>query len=34
MSPLATWLIVPYFVWVSFAACLNAAIVRLNRPFA
>ncbi len=33
-SVLATWLIVPYFVWVSFAACLNAAIVRLNRPFA
>ncbi len=30
----ATWLIVPYFVWVSFAACLNAAIVRRNRPFA
>ena len=28
----ATWLLVPYFVWVSFAACLNAAIVRLNRP--
>lgn len=34
LSPLASWLIVPYFVWVSFAACLNAAIVRLNRPFA
>ena len=34
LSPLATWLIVPYFIWVSFAACLNAAIVRLNRPFA
>ena len=33
VSPLATWLIVPYFIWVSFAACLNAAIVRLNRPF-
>ncbi len=33
-SVLATWLIVPYFIWVSFAACLNAAIVRLNRPFA
>ena len=33
MSVAATWLIVPYFVWVSFAACLNAAIVRLNRPF-
>lgn len=32
-SVLGSWLIVPYFVWVSFAACLNAAIVRLNRPF-
>ena len=30
---LASWLIVPYLVWVSFAACLNLAIVRLNRPF-
>lgn len=34
MSELATWLIVPYFAWVSFAACLNGVIVRLNRPFA
>lgn len=33
-SVLASWLIVPYFIWVSFAACLNATIVRLNRPFA
>jgi len=33
-SVLASWLIVPYFIWVSFAACLNDAIVRLNRPFA
>ena len=32
-SVLATWLVVPYFVWVSFAACLNLAIVRLNAPF-
>jgi benzodiazapine receptor len=32
-SVLASWLIVPYFVWVSFAACLNAAIVARNRPF-
>jgi benzodiazapine receptor len=32
-SVLASWLIVPYFIWVGFAACLNAAIVRLNRPF-
>ncbi len=34
LSVAASWLIVPYFIWVSFAACLNAAIVRLNRPFA
>jgi translocator protein len=33
-SVLASWLIVPYLVWVSFAAKLNLAIVRLNRPFA
>ena len=30
----ASWLIVPYLAWVSFAAWLNSAIVRLNRPFA
>ncbi len=33
-SVLASWLIVPYLAWVSFAACLNAMIVKLNRPFA
>lgn len=32
-SVLASWLIVPYFVWVSFAALLNYKIVQLNRPF-
>lgn len=32
-SVFASWLIVPYLVWVSFAACLNFAIVQLNRPF-
>lgn len=32
-SELASWLIVPYFVWVSFAAALNFAVVRLNGPF-
>ncbi|MFZ5665141.1 MAG: TspO/MBR family protein [Pseudomonadota bacterium] len=32
-SVLASWLIVPYLVWVSFAAMLNAKIVQLNRPF-
>ena len=33
-SVLASWLIVPYLVWVSFAAILNLTIVRLNGPFA
>lgn len=33
-SALASWLIVPYLAWVSFATILNLAIVRLNRPFA
>jgi translocator protein len=32
-SVLASWLIVPYFIWVSFAAILNLNIVRLNGPF-
>ncbi|MFN3470131.1 MAG: TspO/MBR family protein [Novosphingobium sp.] len=32
-SVLASWLVLPYLVWVSFAACLNLAIVRLNAPF-
>jgi translocator protein len=32
-SVLASWLNVPYLVWVSFAAVLNLAIVRLNGPF-
>jgi tryptophan-rich sensory protein len=27
------WLLVPYLVWVAFAAFLNRAVVRLNRPF-
>jgi benzodiazapine receptor len=34
ISPFAAALIVPYFAWVSFAAVLNWAIVRLNGPFA
>ncbi|MBI1384825.1 MAG: sensory protein TspO [Rhizobiales bacterium] len=29
-SRLASWLYVPYWVWVSFAICLNSEIVRLN----
>ena len=32
-SVLASWLVVPYFIWVSFAAVLNLFIVRLNGPF-
>ena len=32
-SVLASWLIVPYFIWVSFAVILNLFIVRLNGPF-
>ncbi|MGF2075473.1 TspO/MBR family protein, partial [Enterococcus casseliflavus] len=34
ISPTAALLIVPYILWVSFAAVLNRAIVALNRPFA
>ena len=34
ISHLASQLIMPYLLWVSFAAWLNSAIVRLNRPFA
>jgi tryptophan-rich sensory protein len=32
-SHLASYLIVPYLLWVSFASWLNWAIVRLNAPF-
>lgn len=32
-SVLASWLIVPYLAWVSFATILNWRIVRLNAPF-
>jgi len=32
-TPLAGAMILPYFLWVSFAAVLNARIVQLNRPF-
>jgi tryptophan-rich sensory protein len=29
-SRASTWWLAPYLLWVSFAAVLNAAIVRLN----
>ncbi len=32
-STTASWLVLPYLLWVSFAARLNLEIVRLNRPF-
>ena len=32
-SIVASWLFVPYLLWVSFAFWLNWAIVRLNAPF-
>jgi translocator protein len=32
-SKWASLLLVPYLAWVSFAAILNLAIVRLNSPF-
>ncbi len=30
ISKIAAWLLVPYFLWVSFAALLNASILALN----
>jgi benzodiazapine receptor len=32
-STLSIWLLLPYLLWVTFAAFLNLKIVRLNRPF-
>lgn len=29
----AAWLVVPYLVWVSFAALINYSVVQLNAPF-
>jgi translocator protein len=34
VSWICSFLLLPYLAWVSFAAILNLAIVRLNRPFA
>lgn len=33
VSRLASGLLLPYLAWVSFAAALNLAVVRLNAPF-
>lgn len=33
LSTLAAWLLLPYLLWVAFAAFLNLTIVRMNRPF-
>lgn len=32
-SGFAAWLLVPYLIWVAFAAFLNFTIVKLNSPF-
>jgi tryptophan-rich sensory protein len=33
ISTLAMWLLLPYLLWVAFAAYLNFTIVRMNPPF-
>lgn len=33
LSSIASWLLLPYLLWVSFAAFLNFTIVRMNAPF-
>lgn len=33
ISRMASWLLVPYLAWVTFAGILNLAVVRLNAPF-
>jgi len=33
LAPLAGMMVLPYFLWVMFAALLNAKIVQLNAPF-
>jgi tryptophan-rich sensory protein len=32
-SAAAAWLLLPYLLWVAFAASLNWGVVRLNAPF-
>jgi tryptophan-rich sensory protein len=32
-SAAAAWLLLPYLLWVAFAALLNLSVVRLNAPF-
>jgi benzodiazapine receptor len=32
-SDVVAWLLVPYLLWVAFAAALNCAVMRLNPPF-
>lgn len=32
-TTLASWLLLPYLLWVAFAAYLNLTIVRMNAPF-
>jgi len=32
-SPMASWLLLPYLLWVAFAAFLNLTIVKMNWPF-
>ena len=32
-APVAVWLLLPYLLWVAFAAFLNFTIVRMNPPF-
>ncbi len=33
MSARASWLLLPYLLWASFASVLNRKIVQLNKPF-
>jgi translocator protein len=33
LSQASTWLLLPYVLWVTFAAFLNLTIVRMNGPF-